>query len=417
MLSRQTSSLKRISHYFQPGSSSFVGAWIAPHFCCIGEFMFFRKDIASVKWSEQVTFSDYSELHSLLRKVVDKRLIRGMPVSVSLATSEVFSRTIDENMATDIESQNVLPQGISWDTVEYSVQKSPDLVFSCIRLSDIDFWQNFFKETGLVLNNLVPSGLFWPRFFQTTEDITFSLAHGAIICKKDIGWKETLFLPDTQPVEKPILTFNAPIRPEFQWCPVALLPALEAVLAFKQNPSFNLNTCNFSAEKLFKTEKIVAKSLRIGAICLCILIAALFLGNFGLDMWYARISHTPEYKKFMVLKQENAKVRENLTSMKEIFSSRTCMSKTLHDIGNLTRDSIWFSEMQVSSQNKSNIVIIGHSLSEGSITQLLARTEALQGIKNAHLEYTEKLGADQVTRLTGGKRDIELFRYKLLIDF
>jgi hypothetical protein len=416
MLSRQLPFLQTVFKYFQPGSS-YIGAWIAPRFCSIGEFRFPLKGQASVKWSEQVSFSDYSGLHASLRKIVDRHLARGMPVSVSLATPEVFSRTIDENTALEIEDQNVLPQGISWETIEYAVQINPGNIFSCIRQSDIDFWQNFFKEAGLVLNNVVPSGLYWPRFILTTEDISFALAHGTIICKNDVKWKGTVFLPDIQTIEKPILSFNAPIRPEYRWCPAAVLPALEPVLSYKENPSFNLNAFSLSAENLFKAEKIAGKSMLAATIGLCALIAVFLLGNWGLSMWYSNISGTPEYKNFMLLAREHEKVHESLTSIREIISSRTCMSKLLYDIGSLPRDSVWFSEMQVASENKSNAVILGHALAEGPISQLLTRAGAVQGFKNVRFEYTERLGVDQVARLTGGKRDIELFRYKLLIDF
>jgi hypothetical protein len=401
-----------------PSFQSLIGIWVAQRYCSIGAFGFGKTGSASVLWSEQIDFTDYTGLHSSLQKIVKKRRLQGVPVIVSLATPDVFTAPVDKNAVETIENQEILPQGVSWDSVEYAVRKGPEPVFACIRHTDIDFWVGFFKETGLVAGSVVPSGIRWRQFVDGKGDVTFSLPAGTLVSRIEGTWKGAYFVPEAPKDKKTGLSFNAPVLPEYRWCPSYLLPALEGVLFYRQEPSFNLNPYRFSADKLYSIEKNLRQFGYSGALGLAGLFLAFLLIGVGLQIWTVNVCKNDVYNAFgkgLSTNQENARVKERLASIRSLASSKSSINRVLHDVGSIITDSIWYSEMGLSAGNGVNIVILGHSLSESAIARVIARAEGINGIKSARLEYTEKVSSDQVSRLTGGKRNDVLFRYKLVL--
>jgi hypothetical protein len=189
------------------------------------------------------------------------------------------------------------------------------------------------------------------------------------------------------------------------------------VLCFRQDPGFDLNPYSYSADKLLRIEKKFRQYCYAGAIGLAGLFLCLLLIN-GLQVWYSNITKNDASgasARALSVKQENARVRDRLASIKGLVSSRNSITRVLYEVGQLAQDSIWYSEMSLSTADGVNVVIIGHSLSEAAIARLLAGAEAIIGVRNARLEYTEKVASDQVSRLTHGRKSDVLYRYKMIL--
>ncbi len=415
MPSRVISAIKQFLANFWPGFENYLSVWIAPRYCVIAEFRFGRKGSVSALWSEQIPFAEYSDLHDSVRKLVQKRLLNGCPVTVSLSTAEVFAKQVEPDWLLDIEAHEVLPPGISWDSVDYSIKNGPVPLVACIRHADVDFWANFFREIGLVAGTVVPSGLFWPQFVEGPGDIMLSTPSGTFVRNCGDGKVAACFVPETVVDAKKEISFNLPLKPEYRWCPSFLAPALEGVISFREEPLFNLNPYCYSADKLFKTERTFRSfSLRMVAGFAGLAIAVLLV-HAGLDLWWAHDSRTRGLSNALSVAKEEERIKDRLASLRNLAATRVTISKLMHDIGSLPKDSIWYSELSVSLDNGVQMAIIGHSLSESAVANVLAGAEAIPGVKTARLEYTEKVPGDEVARLTAGKRRKALFRYKLIL--
>jgi hypothetical protein len=89
----------------------------------------------------------------------------------------------------------------------------------------------------------------------------------------------------------------------------------------------------------------------------------------------------------------------------------------MHDIGALAGDSIWYSELKLNKNgNTIGISIIGHSFSESSIAKLLLDSQNIRGVTKTNLEYAEKLSQQQAAKLTSGRLQCELYRFKIILN-
>jgi hypothetical protein len=403
---------------FLPGFSNHTGIFIAPNFCVIGEFHFFKKKKPTLVWFEEIEFLDYSELHDLLWQVVKKRCLFGCPVSVSLATPDVYTTTVDISVLDTIEEQNILPHnGMLWESVEYTVYAGSTNVFSCIRREDIDFWTKFFKETGLIAGRIVPCGLLWDRFYENVDEVTLSLLSGTLSGNKN-GC--CTFIPNTSiGQEEPTNVFKGQIKTEYAWCTSAALCALEPVLTSLQAPRTNLNPSSYNADRFNTMQAQIRQICRYAVIGIAALLIVFILGNIGLQKWYEgpdKKSGKSVAETLLKTKQENAQLKERLSAIKELAAYKKPVVKMLYDAGVLAKDSIWFSEMEIQADNTVHAVIIGHSMSDPAITMLLERAGKNKDIKNARLEYSERIPEDQVKRMTNNRKTEPVYRFKLLMD-
>lgn len=413
---------KFIQNHIGMSSNIQIGIWIAPRFCCIGSFLFPNKGIPWISWFETFTFSEYAQLHTALVKIVNKRWLRGSPVTLSLATSEIFTVPAEKMENTDEENKDLLPSGIFCDMVENVLLDDDYQVFSSMRHTDIDFWINLCKESGLIAKAVIPSGMWWTRLFEQKNYISFSLPSGTFISRNEDGiWKGSMFIPDTseKDADDSILTFDAQVRPEYNWCNPLLLPALEAVLLNNHDPLFNLNINTLLAERMIKAEKKFRKCSLIGLIFFAGIITILFTSNIGLKYWHKHLSQKTGYSKIdkiSDLKKEEIELKKRILSLQTSIASKNAVTRLLNNAGDIVRDSVWYSEMMITNNNEISTTIIGHSLSEPEISNLLHRADSIDGIKNVRLEYIEKIPADQIKSLTGGLRSMPLFRFKLIFN-
>ncbi len=395
-----------------------IGIWIAPRFCSIGEFIFPKHGSPSVKWSASIIFSEYHELHAELLKIVKKRWLRGIPITLSLATADVFAVPVNgDTTALDVEV-DILPKGISPNSVDYVILDSPTPACACIRHDDIDFWVNFFKEMGLYTGAVVPSGIWWARFVDGKNEIHFSLPNGSFVSGYSGGsWKGCWFIPEKSKVVSNTcdFTFDVPVKPEYNWCNSFLLPALEGILLTQHRSSFNLNMNSWAAERMAGMEKKIRQYCLKGIITLIFVIATLFATKLGLNYWYMHISHRKSFinvEQVAEMKMEQLRIKKRISSIQAFVSSKNHVTRVFHDAGSLIGDSIWYSEMNIEAHGGVTISIIGHALSESVITRLLNRAESIDGIKTVRLEYTEKVKVSTVEL-----RTIPLFKYKLILNW
>lgn len=411
-----------IRNYLGLSNHSRIGIWIAPNFCCVAEFLFPGKGTPLTRWSETFSFAEYNELHTILIKLVNKHWLRGLPVTLSLATNEIFTTPAKVSENSDIEISDLLPSVISWDSVGYAIHEDQYSAFACMRHSDIDFWVNLCKNTGLIVGAVIPSGMWWSRLLDSKGDIPFSLPSGTFISRNEDGlWKGSLFIPDTikKDIEDLDLGFNSPVQSQYSWCDPSVLPALEGILLTSHDPLFNLNMNTMAAEKMINAEKNLQKICQYSALIIAVITVAFFVTDIGLKCWYKSLpkrNGKNEIEKISELRKEEMDLQRRILSIQRFIESKNAMSKMLHDFGNLVRDSIWYSEMLIVTNNKVNTTIIGHSLSESAVNNLLNRADSVDGVKKVRLEYIEKIPAEQIKSNTGGLRSVPLFRYKLILN-
>jgi hypothetical protein len=403
---------------FLPGFSNQIGIIVAPNFCVIGEFNFFKKQKPTIVWFEQIEFLDYAELHDLLWKIVKKRCLFGCPVSVSLATPDVYTTNVDTSILDTLEEQNILPHhGILWESLEYTVHTDSSNVFSCIRHEDIDFWTKFFKEAGLVAGRVVPAGILWNSFFENADNVSFSLLYGTLQGTKTGCCS---FIPNVRAVQDETTTvFNGQNKAEYYWCPSVALCALEPVLASLQAPQSNLNPSSYIADRFNTMQTKIRQVFRYSVIGIAALLIVFVIGNIGLQKWYQgsdKKSGKSVAETLLKTKQENALLKERLTAIKELAAYKKPVVKMVYDAGLLVKDSIWFSEMEIQAESNVHAVIIGHSMSDPAITMLLERAGKNNDVKNARLEYSERIPEDQVKRMTNNRKTEPVYRFKLMMD-
>jgi hypothetical protein len=183
-------------------------------------------------------------------------------------------------------------------------------------------------------------------------------------------------------------------------------------------PYFNLNLSAFPAENAIAWEKNFKKFLFTAFIGLGLLIAIEFTCSIGFGIWRTHAlkgEYTESTAKIATLKQENTLIAARIASIQSVMKTNRLLTGILQGAGELVKDSVWYSEMTVSNLNAVKITVIGHALSESSIARLLFKAEGMPGVKNARLEFTEKISSDQVARLTAGQRNVAIYRFKLIL--
>lgn len=399
-------------------TSSAIGVWVTPGYCSIGEFRVSEGVPHSFKWYEQIFYSDHEQLKNSLCALVKKRWLQGKPVVLTLSVPELYTVPFDDNPEKPVEKQALLPPGIRWDDIEYSIIKdNGDAAFACMRHSDIDSWVDFFRSTGLIVGQLVPAGIKWSRFFKEKGDVTCTLPSGILLYSFESKWQGSVFLPAgiSEP-SKSTISFSVPLQPAFEWCPAGLVPALEGVFSSIEYPDFNLNFKNQAAARILKAEKIAAKSIFYGAIGVAGIVGLMLLLIGILSIWRLSVgkSFRATASSISLIREENKSIQTKLGSYRTILSKKSDDAKILHDIGVLAKDSLWYSELNLSEGSEGvSVVIIGHSFSELAIAKFLRDAEALPGVKNAALEYTEKLSPEQAGRLTNSQIKPPLYRFKI----
>jgi hypothetical protein len=424
----RSSSLAETFKQFQNGFPSVIGAWIAPGFCCIGEFNLSAGRPVSLKWEEQIGFSSLEQFKTSLQAIVKKRWLQGRPVVLSFSMPEIYSAPFDSNSEVPVEEQDLLPPGIKWDGVEYSIKKDAvDGVFACIRHGDIDSWIAVFKSIGLIAGQVIPAAIQWSRFFEIASSgvVSCSLQSGSLHYRYDGKWQGSVFVPGntTGTPSEGSVAFSVALRPEFKWCPTGLIPALEGVFTSIDVPGFNLNPNVFEASRRLKAEKTVAKGIFFGSMGIAALSALLFLIIGGSSIWRLSVANDGQTlhsssETISQIRQENKSIESRIASYKPLLSKKSSDARLLHEIGALASDSLWYSEIKISSDDAgAQVMVIGHSFSESTIGRLLVKAQAIPGIKKAGLEYTEKLSPERAGALTNQRVRSPLYRFKINFDF
>lgn len=422
-----TDTFNLFKQHFISNNEDRIGIYIAPHFCVLGEFIFYdyEKKPISNKWTKEIVYEDYIDLETKLSQIIRKRCLYNRVVSISFSIPEIYTTSnFDPN--TDLEEQNILPKGIEWENIDYSVQSTDLPVFAAIRQIDIHFWTEFIKRIKLIPGNIIPTGYFWHEFFPKNDKINCKLPCGTIYYDSESP-EGVIYVPvsednDKLPENKQSVVFSADVAYKFsRFSHTALLP-LEPIVSSIKNLNFNLNIDMYHADTALRYEpriwrwmSIATKALGSVTIILITIFLLIYLICIGLGK--QRNEHRIISEKIEDLRKENIAVQSGIVGYRELLSQRSSAAKTLSKLGKATQDSLWFSELKVAKGGSYSITIIGHSLNESCISKLLSTCEKLDDITLVKLEYTEKLSQLQVAKLTYWKRKIPLYRFKVELAF
>lgn len=415
-------SYNSFSQNFTPGIENRIGICIAPRLCVIGEFSFSDKKLLYKKWIEEITYDNYSDLEEKISSVIKRRYLYNRVASVSFSIPEVYT-TSNFNPSAELENQNILPKGLEWDNIDYTVQSEGEHLFTAIRKADMHFWNDFFNRVKIIPGCIIPTGYFWPKFFPDKKNITCNLPYGKLEYNNEFN-EGTVYIPSPNKKSEDTIeiSFNEDVTNKYKdYCHSALL-ALESILSSFENPNFNLNFDMHNANNALRLETLTWRWMRVailafGGVSATIIIIFLLLYLWGLGLGKQREAYNILNKEIKSLRKENALIQSGIREYKELLSQRSLVSKILSESGKVVQDSLWFSELKIVKDKSYKVIIIGHSLNESCISKFLNNSESFENVKSVKLEYSEKLSQTQVAKMTKWKRKIPLYRFKIEMIF
>ena len=404
------------------GYENLLGIWVAPDAFVIAEFAF-RKDVSpSVLWHEVCEYSERAELFIHLAEIAKKRWLKNRTIHAAICTADILTLSDGFDAGRPPEEQNLLPDGMTWDDLEYAVDTEQIPLVCCMRKTDVNKWGNEFLDAGLIMASLVPAGYMWPLFFNSPI-VECTLPQGKFTVSTENKTLAAAYAPTIQKSEKTeIMRIDAVQNEANRWCPINALPALEPVLYARQKRNLNLMPNAFFSQKCLDAERNIWKGSRLAIICILSITAVLLFVSGAL--YFSRMALGEREKKMQnqmaqmeSLKKEITKQRKSLEENNELMGQKSELARILYDIGKMAGQGLWYSEMRIDEAGAPTITLLGHSTSEKRITELFDILHEVHGVKNVAMEYSERLSAQQISRLTGGKKSMELFRFKMMLQF